>query len=199
MRGEREGVRSIVALAWGSCLLVGAWAPAVFATEGRAIEVQEAPFRAFGRSVTARFLVDASPRQAFETLTDYASMADYMPMVEEATVLEAREGWVKVRFRVKVLGMFDLREVDERTMEPYHRIRWHAVEGPLKASDGSWTFVPEGARTRVVYQTDVDPGIPLPPALLGFLLKRGLLDYMEGVRSRIERRGAGKKKPWAVF
>lgn len=174
-------------------LLFAAPEPAIPSSSERVIEIQEAPFRAFGRSVTARFFVNAPPQRVFETLTDYEHLAEFMPMVDEATLLESREGWAKVRFRVRVLRVFDLVEVDERTMEPWHRISWHAVAGPLRTSDGAWIFTPVGGGTEVTYRTDVDPGIPVPPALTGFLVKQGLPEFLESVRKRVESGGTWRK------
>ena len=67
------------------------------------------------------------------------------------------------------------------------------IEGPLKVSDGSWTMTPQGKGTRVVYQTDVDPGIPVPPALVGNLMKRGLPEVLTAIRLRVESGGKWKK------
>jgi hypothetical protein len=41
----------------------------------------------------------------------------------------------------------------------------------------------------VTYQTYVDPGVPLPSGLTGLMVKRGLVEFLEGVRARIESGG----------
>ncbi|MNS71629.1 Polyketide cyclase / dehydrase and lipid transport [compost metagenome] len=173
---------------------VGAMAPAMAGTpEAAGITVTDAPFRTFGRSVTAVYHIDAPPIAVFEVLTDYAHMADFMPMVDEAKPLAVRPNGATVRYHMRYLRFFDIVEVDERTYDKPRRITWHATEGPLKVSDGSWTLTPEGKGTRVVYQTDVDPGIPVPPAMVGHMLKQGLPEVLTAIRLRVESKGTWRK------
>ncbi len=159
----------------------------------RALQVEDAPYGHFGRTITARFHVRATPAQAYGILTDHARLREFMPMVEDSTLVRAAPGRAVVRFRLRYFGWFDIVEVDERALEPPRRIRWHAVEGPLRVSDGAWTFEPAPAGATVTYQTDVDPGVPLPSPLTGMLLRRGLPDFLEAVRQRIESGGRWRK------
>lgn len=156
-------------------------------------QITERAFQAFGRSVTAVFHVNASPKVVYGVLTDYAHMPEFMPMVEEVKTLENRPKGALVSFRVRYLRFFDIVEVDERTYEPPNRITWHAIQGPLKVSNGSWTLTPERGGTRVIYQTDVDPGIPLPSSMTGMLVKQGLPEFLNGIRLRAESGGTWKK------
>lgn len=177
-------------------LIVGLMAlgtPASAQGPDRGIAISEAPFRTFGRSVTARCFVQVPPKAVFEVLADHDRLAEFMPLLEEARALESKPGWARVRFRVRFMGMFDIVEIDERTIEPYRRIGWHASEGALRVSDGSWTLTPRGDGTELVYQTDVDPGIPLPPALVGYLMRQGLPELVESVRKRAESGGKWRK------
>lgn len=198
-------VRPIVAGAWrGGTLLIrqtltGAACVAVFGSAALgaeptlAVHVDEAPFGHFGRSVTARFRVEAPPPVVFGVLTDYAHMAEFMAMVDETRVLEARPMGAVVSFRVRSMNLFDIVEVDERRYEGQRRITWHAIQGPLKTSDGSWSLAPDGRGTAVVYQTDVEPGLPLPSWLTGMLVKQGLPDFLDSVRHRAESGGTWRK------
>jgi hypothetical protein len=63
---------------------------------------------------------------------------------------------------------------------------WTLVEsGQLKAQNASYTLVPAGDKTKVRFELEVDPAIPLP----GFLLKRTLKGAMEtatdGLRKQV--------------
>lgn len=190
----RQGVRRLCigGVVWTS-LLVAPLAWAASPSSRSAPVIDDAPFGRFGRSITARFLVRATPQEAYEVLTDHERMAAYMPMVEEAAVVSRSPGRAVVRFRVRYLHWFDITEVDERTFEPPSRIRWHATEGPLRVSDGSWTFIPASGGTLVTYQTDVDPGVPLPSVLTGMLLRQGLPAFLDAVRLRIESGGKWRR------
>lgn len=179
-------------------LVGGAWlnpseTRAAGAPTDRSIGISEAPFQTFGRSVIGRCFVQATPEAVFEVLSDHDRLAEFMPFVEEARALETRAGWARVRFRVRHMGLFTITEIDERTLEPHRRLAWHATEGPLRVSDGSWTLAPRAAGTDLIYQTDVDPGLPLPPALVGYLVRQGLPELLESVRRRAESGGKWRK------
>lgn len=155
--------------------------------------LQEAPFGRFGRSIRATFHIEAKPPVVFGVLTDYAHMGDYMAMVDEARVLEARPQGAVVSFRVRSMKLFDIVEVDERTYEGQRRITWHATRGPLHVSDGSWSLAPDGRGTSVIYETDVEPSFPLPPWLTSMLLQQGLPEFLDSVRRRAESGGTWRK------
>lgn len=157
------------------------------------VTISDAPYRTFGRSVTAQFYVAAPPKAVFEVLTDYAHMTEFMPMVDTVRVLKAWPNGAHVSFRVRYLNLFDIVEVDERHYEGIERITWRAVQGPLKVSDGSWTLAPRGPGTNVVYRTEVDPGIPLPSRLTGMLIQSGLPEFLDGVARRVESGGRWRK------
>jgi uncharacterized protein YndB with AHSA1/START domain len=185
------GVAALVAFTTGTLAVAERPVHAAEAADG--ITVTDAPFRTFGRSVTAVYYIDAPPLAVFEVLTDYAHMAEFMPMVDEARPLALRPNGATVSYHMRYLKFFDIVEIDERTYDKPRRITWHATEGPLKVSDGSWTLTPQGKGTRVVYQTDVDPGIPVPPAMVGHMLKQGLPEVLTAIRLRVESKGTWRK------
>jgi ribosome-associated toxin RatA of RatAB toxin-antitoxin module len=161
----------------------------------RAVQIMDHPFYTFGRSVSASLAIAARPEVVYATLTDYRHMPEFLPMVDETTLLGVTNGVAQVRFRIRCLNLFNLEEVDERTFEKNRMIRWHGIRGPLKISDGQWTLAPERDGTRLNYQTSVDPGFPLPSMLTGFLVKQGLPEFLEAVRRRAESGGTWCKQP----
>ncbi|MNS23312.1 Polyketide cyclase / dehydrase and lipid transport [compost metagenome] len=179
-------------------LLIGAlgWALSgapVAAQTADGIQVQDAPFGPFGRSVTATMYVEAPPKAVFGVLTDYDHLAEFMPLVNAAKTLETSPKGATVLFKVRYMRFFEIEEVDVRTHEPYSRITWQAIKGPLKVSNGSWVLKPQGKGTHLTYQTDVDPGMPVPSALTGMLLKQGLPEFLTGIKRRAESGGTWKK------
>lgn len=188
-------VVSSVAIALGSAAIWTA-SPALAepTTAGhQGITVTEAPFGTFGRTITAAYYIDAPPAAVFDVLTDYAHMGDFMPMVDEAKALRVDSNGATVSYRLRYLRFFDIIEIDERVYDRPRRITWHATQGPLKVSDGSWSLTPRGKGTHVLFQTDVDPGIPIPSALTGALMKRGLPEVLTAIRLRVESNGKWKK------
>lgn len=196
LTGERH--YPILSRRWSRALLIGTlgWAlsgsPAA-AQPADGIQVQDAPFGPFGRSVTATMYVEASPKAVFGVLTDYDHLAEFMAMVNAAKALETSPKGAVVLFKVRYMRFFEIEEVDVRTHEPYSRITWQAIKGPLKVSNGSWVLKPQGKGTHLTYQTDVDPGMPVPSALTGMLLKQGLPEFLTGIKRRAESGGTWKK------
>lgn len=184
----------LLALGAGALTCAMGSASAALGPDGKeAITVTEAPFGTFGRSVTATYFIDAPMQAVFDALTDYGHMAEFMPMVDEAKTLQVRPNGATVSYHLRYLKFFDIVEIDERVYQRPRHITWHAIEGPLKVSDGSWTLSPQGKSTKVVYQTDVDAPIPVPPALVGYMLKQGLSDVLQAIRLRVESGGKWKK------
>jgi ribosome-associated toxin RatA of RatAB toxin-antitoxin module len=157
------------------------------------VQVQDTPYGPFGRSVTATMVVEAPVKALYGVLTDYDHLAEFMPMVNEARALETSPKGATVLFKVRYLRFFETEEVDVRSHEPYRRIAWQAIKGPLKVSNGSWVLTPRGRGTQLTYQTDVDPGIPVPSHLTGMLLKQGLPEFLMGIKRRAESGGTWKK------
>lgn len=180
----------------GAVALVGvafSVAPPVLADSPEGIQVEDGPYGPFGRSVTATLYVEATPKALFGVLTDYDHLAEFMPMVNEARALESSARGATVMFKVRYARFFELEEIDVRTHEPYSRITWHAIKGPLKVSDGFWALRPQGKGTHLTYRTDVDPGFPVPSQLTGVLLKQGLPEFLAGIKRRAESGGTWKK------
>jgi ribosome-associated toxin RatA of RatAB toxin-antitoxin module len=173
-------------VAVGTVLL--GFSPAVAANLAldRAIVLTETPFRTFGRSVHGQLFIAAPPPVVFATLTDYDHMAEFMPYVVDVHLLERASTRATVRFHLRYSGWLDVVEVDERQVLPFSRITWHAIQGPLKTSDGSWTLRAQTGGCQLDYQTDVDPGWPIPSTLTGLMVRRGLEAFLAGIRERVE-------------
>ena len=72
-------------------------------------------------------------------------------------MLATRPGWARVRFRIRGGFLVSFSQIEERTTVADQKIAWHATEGPLKVSDGSWSFRPAqgGKATDLTYQADL--------------------------------------------
>lgn len=144
-----------------------------------------------GRSVTGKIRVAATPHEAFLILADYPRMTEYVPGVEEATVLASRPGWARVRFRIRGGFFVSFTQIEERTTVADQTITWHATQGPLKVSDGSWTLEPaaKGTATDLIYHADLDPSMPIPASWMGSFVRQGVPEVLQSVRRRIESKG----------
>lgn len=189
LRWQGRLVSYALFLGLASCL--PAWAEAL-----PPLEISDRPFGANnGRSVTGTIRVAATPHEAFRILSDYPSMTEYVPGVEEATVLEARPGWARVRFRIRGGFFVNFTQVEERATTADRKITWHATQGPLKVSDGSWTLTPAagGRAADVTYHADLEPSLPIPGSWMASFVRQGVPDVLQSVRRRIESKGVWRR------
>ncbi|UXA17378.1 SRPBCC family protein [Mycobacterium sp. SMC-4] len=133
-------------------------------------------------------VIDATPEQILDVIADVENTPSWSPQYQHAEVLERFEDGrpKKVKMKVKAAGL-----TDEQVLEytwGQDRVTWTLVSaGQLKAQDAGYTLTPDGAKTRVRFDMEIDPSVPLP----GFVLKRALKGGMEtatdGLRTQVHK------------
>ncbi|HJM28078.1 MAG: SRPBCC family protein [Acidimicrobiales bacterium] len=140
---------------------------------------------------TQRRIIDATPQQCFDVVTDFERYPDWVPDVKSATILEqdkqGRGG--DVTFRAASIG-----RSTTYTLRYYYgsnplRIAWRQIEGDItRKIEGEYEFVPveEGTKTEVAYHLAVDLAILIP----GFVKRRAesriVRAALEDLSSRVE-------------
>jgi hypothetical protein len=131
-------------------------------------------------------VIEATPEEILDVIADVESAHTWSPQYQSAEVLETyKDGRPKrVKMKVKAAGMTDEMEVEYSWGE--NTAGWTLVKsGQLKAQNATYTFTPAGDKTKVRFDLEVDPSIPIP----GFLLKRTLKGAMEtatdGLRKQV--------------
>jgi len=143
-------------------------------------------------------VVQASPEALREVIVDFKRYADFLPSVQEATVLRGSPNqgaeWT-VAFRVSVIRAltYTLRLWEE---EPARGgatvIQWSLIEGRLfKAIEGSWCLKPLTGPsgevwTTATYQIQVDLEVFLPGPLLSLLTDSSLPQTLAAFKLRAE-------------
>jgi carbon monoxide dehydrogenase subunit G len=120
-------------------------------------------------TVDAVFNVAATQRQAWDVLTDFDHMPNFVPNLESSKVV-SRSGNVlqvaqKGRETYGLLSFsFDnLREVE---LAPYTKIKSHLISGSMQKSDGTTHLSENGSMTQVTYHGVFIPNVNVP-GLLG--------------------------------
>jgi len=143
-------------------------------------------------------VVQASPEALREVIVDFKRYAEFLPSVQEATVLRGSPNqgseWT-VAFRVSVIRAltYTLRLWEE---EPARGgatvIQWSLIEGRLfKAIEGSWCLKPLTGPsgevwTTATYQIQVDLEVFLPGPLLSLLTDSSLPQTLAAFKLRAE-------------
>ena len=131
-------------------------------------------------------VIEATPDQILDVIADVEATPTWSPQYQEAEVLERfDDGRPKlVKMKVKAAGLTD-EQVLEYTWGT-DKVTWTLVSaGQLKAQNAGYTLTPEGDKTRVRFDMELDLAVPLP----GFVVKRALKGGMEtatdGLRKQV--------------
>lgn len=137
---------------------------------------------------TREVVIDATPEQILDVIADVEATPSWSPQYQQAEVLERfDDGRPKqVRMKVKAAGISD-EQVLEYTWAS-DKVSWTLVSASqLKAQNAGYTLTPEGDKTRVRFDMEIDLAVPLP----GFVVKRALKGGMEtatdGLRKQVHK------------
>jgi hypothetical protein len=135
---------------------------------------------------TREVVIEATPAEIMDVLTDLESLTDWSPTHQKVEVLErdAEGRPSKSKQVVKIVGITDEQVLDYTVYDD--GVGWTLVSSKQqRAQTGRYTLSPDGDSTQVRFELTVDPTVPLP----GFLIKRGAKGLMEtatdGLRKRV--------------
>lgn len=133
-------------------------------------------------------VIEASPAEIFDVIADVEATPTWSPQYQSAEILDTHgDGRPRrVKMKIKAAGLTDEQVVDYTWAGD--NVSWTLVSaGQLNAQDAKYALTPQGDKTRVRFDMDVDPSVPIP----GFLLKRSIKGGMEtataGLRERVLR------------
>ncbi len=88
-------------------------------------------------------IVPFQPAQMFALVSDVEAYPRRFRWCAGAQVIERGEGWQVARLELRFAGMTQ-RFTTRNTLAPPQRLHMQLVEGPLKALDGVFSFLPLG-------------------------------------------------------
>lgn len=139
--------------------------------------------------VEALFWVDAPVERAFRLLSDTPRLVEFMPSLDECTILEAGDRHVVLKM-VGEGGVI----VQRRSYEPPDRITWKLVSSPaLKDMRGRWLMEPAAKGTVLSYGVALEPAFMIPRPLIEHFQNRNLPALVRNVRARVESGGTWVK------
>ena len=145
--------------------------------------------------VKAQVVVDATREIVFEMARRVEDYPDFMPDVEEVSVLERNDktGFAKVKWIAKVeVGSISkkVRWVEEERWDPKElKGDFNQLEGDYKFYDGNWRFgTTVDGKTALTLEVDFDLGLPLVGPLINKLLDKLMLNNIQGMLNAIKKR-----------
>lgn len=149
--------------------------------------------------VDVDLVVEATPQQAWDVLTDYGHMAQFVSDLAASSIVR-RDGMTVVvaqTGRLK-LGVFEMRMQNVREIElvPLREIRSRLVSGDMKASAFTTRIAAEGNVTRITNHGRFIPDRWIPPVIGPAVLEAETRKQFAEIRAEILRRQqAGRAAP----
>ena len=131
-------------------------------------------------------VIEATPEDILAVIADVESAPSWSSQYQSSEVLDTyKDGRPKqVKMKVKAAGI-----VDEQTVEyswGENTAGWTLIKaGQLRSQEAKYTLTPQGDKTKVRFDLEIDLSIPLP----GFLVKQAIKGAMDtatnGLRKQV--------------
>ena len=176
-------------LLWGAVVGCSALSASGEASE----ELQVRLERKHGRMhvhVSAPVEVDAAT--AWQVLTDYNRLAEFVPDMQssrvvsapgEPVLLEQRGEAGVLVFRIQIHVVLEIREF------PRERIAFRAVGGNMKSMQGQWVLRRDGGALTLGYEAQIEPDFWVPPWIGDLVMRTSVEKQVAGVVREMVRRG----------
>jgi len=147
----------------------------------------------------ARVLIDASPDQVWQVLTDYANLSKFIPNMASSQILESRNNR-------KVIEQVDSRQVFVVTITSRTKlaiqetdrkqIDFRLIDGDLSQMEGYWKMEPVSSVPRrspnqilITYTVNAQPSGSTPLDAFYSIFKEALGDTLQAIKKEVKRRG----------
>lgn len=137
--------------------------------------------------------VQATPREAWDVLTDYDHMAQFVSNLESSSILSRSGNTLQVVQKGKASRgplTFAFDNVREILLSPYHEIRSRLLSGNLKASDFITRVVDEGSNVRILNHGEFIADVWVPPVIGPAMIKAETKKQFGELTTEILRRKA---------
>jgi len=158
-----------------------------------AVEVETTKLGGRQRQIRAALRLPYTAEQIWQVLTDYDSLADFIPNLVKSQRLGHPEG----RIRLEQVGMqkalmidFSARVVLDMEEDFPQEIRFEMVEGDFKAFSGAWTLEPlanhSGPQTCLSYTVRILPKLTMPVIAIERRIRSDLPLNLVAIQQRLQ-------------
>ena len=143
--------------------------------------------------VDVEFVVEATPAEAWNVLTDYDHMAKIVSNVEQSRIIKREGDKLEVAQKGKagigpISMSFDI--VREVVLTPFQEIHSRLISGDMKSSEFTTRLSSEGKATRVVNHGEYLPKIWVPPMIGPAFIEAETRKQYQELRAEMLRRKA---------
>jgi ribosome-associated toxin RatA of RatAB toxin-antitoxin module len=139
-------------------------------------------------------VIEATPEEILDVIADVEATPDWSPQYQKAVILERYpDGRPKqVEMTVKAAGLTDVMVIEYTWTDS--SVNWTLVKsGQLKKQDAGYTLTPNGEKTKVRFDMEIDLSIPMPGFILKRTLKGGMETATDGLRKQVLKVKKGAK------
>jgi carbon monoxide dehydrogenase subunit G len=143
--------------------------------------------------IDAEFLVAATPQEAWNVLTDYDHMAEFVSNVSASRILTHEDGKANVAQTVRAgVGpfKFTIETVREVVFVPVQEIRSKLIKGDMKSSAFTTRVAAADGGTRITYHGEFIPDRWIPPLIGPAVIEEQTRKQFTEFRDEIMRRKA---------
>ena len=148
--------------------------------------------------VRATIEADASVELCYAVLTDFDRLSDFVPGMQSSQVVSPPGQPLLLRQvgRAKpALAEYTFDVTLAVAVDPPREITFRRVAGNLRRMDGRWRIEGDGARCRIDYQADIEPGFWVPPLIGPLLMRSQVAKQVAGLEAEIVRRAQSPADP----
>jgi ribosome-associated toxin RatA of RatAB toxin-antitoxin module len=131
-------------------------------------------------------VIEATPEQILDVIADVEATPSWSPQYQKAEILERfADGRPKqVKMTVKAAGLTDEQVIEYAWGD--NEVRWTLVSATqLKAQDAGYRLTPDGDKTRVRFDIEIDLSVPLPGFIIKRTMKGGVETATDGLRKQV--------------
>ena len=155
----------------------------------------EIEVRKVGSSIVidGNFLVPVSPQEAWNVLTDYEKMPQFMRSVKTSKIIFSAPESIRVAQTggaSRGILSFGFDVVREVKLKPYTEIFSRVISGTMKKSESTTRLVPQASGTRVIFHSESLPNIWVPPGIGPALIDSEMTAQFGDLKAEILRRSA---------
>ena len=139
-----------------------------------------------------------SVARAWQVLTDYGRLAEFVPDLQSSRVVSRDRDSAVVEQKGEARLLFFSYPIDVRlvvTEFPRERVVSRAIAGNFREMRGTYTLQAQGDRLRLLYSGQLVPGFAIPPLIGTLVFRRSIESSFRALVEEIERQHAQPQKP----
>ena len=137
--------------------------------------------------------VKATAIEAWNVMTDYDNMANFISNLESSAILSRDQNILTVAQKGKASRgpfTFAFANVRQIVLTPYTEIRSHLISGDLEASEFTTRVLDHGATAQIINHGQFIPKVWVPPVIGAALIEAETRKQFQQLRAEILRRKA---------